>query len=330
MDYVEGTHLSDILKKPTVSNQEKEILNPDIDAMTLDVVYRQIADFMLQLYGLDFSSIGAISEDFYGLNTWSVTDRPLTYNMNELATSAGYPVDQFPTKPFTSANEYFRALADQHLIHLRTQRNLATDSEDARKRYIARHLFAKLAARHHSDKEGPFKIFCDDFRPANILVDRKTLQITAVLDLEFTNAMPAQFAHDPPWWLLLVGPDMWLERGHAMKDFVTLYKPRLEQFLRALEQQETQMRRTHGWVRPLSSLMRDSWQSGDFWFNFAARKSLDVDAIFYTQLDRVNFGGNAGVDLLDDDIQAGIESFVQMKIEQKQKYDRELAILQKE
>jgi hypothetical protein len=113
-----------------------------------------------------------------------------------------------------------------------------------------------------------------------------------------------------------------------MEDFITLYKPRLEQFLRALEQRETEMNRMQGGVRPLSSLMRDSWQSGDFWFNFAARKSLDVDAIFYTQLDGANFGGNAGVDLLDDDVHAGIESFVQMKMEQKQEYDQELALLQ--
>jgi hypothetical protein len=41
-----------------------------------------------------------------------------------------------------------------------------------------------------------------------MLVDAETLKITAVLDLEFTNAMPAQFAYDPPWWLLLVGPEM--------------------------------------------------------------------------------------------------------------------------
>ena len=31
-----------------------------------------------------------------------------------------------------------------------------------------------------------------------MLVDPKTLRIIAVLDLEFTNAMPAQFTYDPP------------------------------------------------------------------------------------------------------------------------------------
>lgn len=286
MDYVEGVHLSDVLKKPTRHKQEKEILNPDINDTTLDIVYRQIANFMLQLYGHDFSRIGAISEDPNGTKSWSVTGRPLTYNMNELVTSTGYPIDSFHTRPFTSTSEYFRNLADVHLIHLETQRNVTANPEDARRHYTARHLFTRLAAGHYTHENGPFKLFCDDLRPANILVD-KNLQITAVLDLEFTNAMPPQFAYDPPWWLLLVGAEMWLERGNAMEDFVRLYAPRMEQFLRAMEQAEAG--RKEDGAPCLSSLMRDSWNSGQFWFNLAARKSLDVDAISETQLDQIYF-----------------------------------------
>jgi hypothetical protein len=135
MDYVDGTHLSDVLKKPTHSKQDKEVLNPDIDGTTLGIVYRQLADSMLQLYELNFTQIGAVSEDLCGSNTWSVTERPLTYNMNELATCTGYPIHQFPTGPFASANKYFRALANQHLIHLKTQRNLATDPECHRQKW---------------------------------------------------------------------------------------------------------------------------------------------------------------------------------------------------
>lgn len=67
-----------------------------------------------------------------------------------------------------------------------------------------------------------------------MLADPTTLRITAVLDFEFTNAQPAQFTYDPPWWLLLLGPDMWLE-NHSNEEFMTRYVPRMEQFLRALE-----------------------------------------------------------------------------------------------
>jgi len=55
---------------------------------------------------------------------------------------------------------------------------------------------------------GPFLPFCDDLRPSNMLVDLETLTITAVLDLEFTNAMPAQSSYSLPWWLLLFGPEV--------------------------------------------------------------------------------------------------------------------------
>lgn len=100
------------------------VLNPDIDNVVLDKIYFQIADYILQLSQLTFIRIGAISKD-NASNTWSVTKRPLTYNMNELASVAGYPDNQFPTTPFESASGYFKAVADEHLTHLWTQRNLA-------------------------------------------------------------------------------------------------------------------------------------------------------------------------------------------------------------
>lgn len=112
-----------------------------------------------------------------------------------------------------------------------------------------------------------------------------------------------------------------------MEEFMSLYKPRLEQFLRALEQVEEETNRRPHSAQRLSSLMRGSWESGDFWFNFAARKSLDVDAIFYTQLDRLNFGGSASIDLLDDGVRAGMESFVEIKMKQKEAYNKQLVLL---
>ncbi|SPO05332.1 uncharacterized protein DNG_08019 [Cephalotrichum gorgonifer] len=43
MDFVEGTLLTDVLKRPTANEQERHILNPDVDNAMLDNVYRQIA-----------------------------------------------------------------------------------------------------------------------------------------------------------------------------------------------------------------------------------------------------------------------------------------------
>jgi Phosphotransferase enzyme family len=321
MDYVDGTRLSTLLKQPTENDQEDVVLNPEIDDITLDILYDQIADYIVQLSELDFNSIGSISEDPTS-NTWSVTGRPLTYNMNELATVSGYPIDKFPAAHFASANMYFQNLANEHLIHLQTQRNLADDTEDAQKRLIARHRFRQLIPQYCIEDAGPFKPFCDDLQPSNMLVDPKSLRITAVLDLEFTNTMPAQFAYDPPWWLLLLGPDMWLER-RTMEEFLARYKPRMEQFLRALERVEarSEFRGKQADGPRLSTRMRDSWRTGRFWFDYGIRKSFDVDAVYWAALHK----GGAGVDWLEEETRAEMESIGQMKMEQLKAYKEECA-----
>ncbi|KAJ5675436.1 hypothetical protein N7462_008333 [Penicillium macrosclerotiorum] len=316
MDYVNGTLLSTVLKQP---DQENMVMNPNIDNTMLDKIYYQIGYFIFQLSQLSFAKIGAISKD-PTLNMWHVTRRPLTYNMNELATVAGYPEDQFPTVPFDRATDYLRSVANEHLIHLWTQRNLADNPKIAEKRFIARHRFAQLVSKYYPDECGLFIPFCDDMRPSNMLIDPETLRITAILDFEFTNAMPAEFTYDPPWWLLLSGPEMWLERG-GMEEFLTLYEPRMEQFLRALERVELEV--MSGGKKPaglsLSSRMRDSWKSGRFWFDYAARKSFDIDTIYWAAL---NHNG-ADSELLDDKSRAEMESFTQTKMEQLKAYKEE-------
>lgn len=188
---------------------------------------------MLQLSKLDFPTIGAISKS-RPLDEWTANKRPLTYNMNKLKTVvSNYSTGGFPTALSSSAKAYLHSLTEEHLFHLRTQRNIANSREDTKRRFIAHHRFKQLVSRYCIKDTGPFKPYCDDLQPSNILADLETLLITAVLDFEFANSMPAQFAYDPPWWLLLLGPNMWFEH-HSMEEFITRYAPRMEQFLRVL------------------------------------------------------------------------------------------------
>ncbi|PKY05494.1 hypothetical protein P168DRAFT_309811 [Aspergillus campestris IBT 28561] len=308
MDYVDGTLLSTILKQP---DQEDMVLNQNVNSTTLDKIYDQITSYMFQLSRLTFTGIGTISRDRGSSATWNVAGRPLTYNMNELATVAGYPVEQFPNAPFDRASDFLRSVANEHLTHLRTQRNLADDAEIAQQRFIARHRFAQLISKYYPEDCGLSIPFCDDMRPSKMLVDPETLQITAVLDFEYTNSMPAELTYDPPWWLLLSGPEMWLEHC-AMDEFVTLYEPRMEQFLRASNNPV---------VDRLSLPVCDSWRTGRFWFDYAARKSFDVDTIYWAALH--NGDDDAGVELLDDKARAEMELFTQTKMEQLKAYKEE-------
>lgn len=202
--------------------------------------------------------------------------------MNELASVvSNYPIHTFPTSPFESNQAYLQHLASQHLTHLTTQRNIASSRADARKRFIARHRMQSLIPRYCLDDAGPFKLFCDDMQPSNMLPDPETWRITAVLDLEFTNSMQAQFSYYPPSWLLLLGPDMWLEH-HTFEGFVERYEPRLGKFLGALRMVEEEKRLPD--ETRLSDKMRESWATGRFWFDYGVRKSWDVDAVYWATL----------------------------------------------
>jgi hypothetical protein len=153
-----------------------------------------------------------------------------------------------------------------------------------------------------------------------MLADPDTLRITAVLDFEFTNTMPAQFAYDPPWWLLLLGPDMWLE-NHSMEEFMIRYMPRMEQFLRALEPVETRMNLKGSERDPLLSVrMRDFWVTGRFWFDYGIRKSFDIDAVYWAALHK------DGDDVLDVKIREEMEKLVDLKMDQLKAYDAECKV----
>lgn len=65
--------------------------------------------------------------------------------------------------------------------------------------------------------------------------------------------------------------------------------------------------------------MRESWRTGRFWFNYAARKSFEVDAVYWAAL----HDDGTGVELLDDKARAEMESFTQKKMEQLKAYKEE-------
>jgi hypothetical protein len=98
----------------------------------------------------------------------------------------------------------------------------------------------------------------------------------------------------------------------------------MEQFLRALERVEIQMASEveQPGQPSLSSRMRDSWRTGRFWFDYAARKSFDVDTIYWAAL----HNDGLGVELLDDKTRAEMESFTQIKMEQLKAYKEECTV----
>lgn len=73
---------------------------------------------------------------------------------------------------------------------------------------------------------------------------------------------------------------------------------------------------------PLPARMRDSWATGRFWFDFASRKSYDVDTIYWKVLHE---GGDAAA-LLEPEVRAGMDAAVEEKMAQLKEYRDECAL----
>jgi hypothetical protein len=84
MDYIgHAKNLNAALNTPGFAREDRPILDPQIDAQKLEMLYGQVADILLELNKLSLPKIGSVAPiDDNGC--WGVKYRPLTMNMNEL------------------------------------------------------------------------------------------------------------------------------------------------------------------------------------------------------------------------------------------------------
>jgi Phosphotransferase enzyme family. len=284
MTLIEGNPLSEYLRDP---KQEMISLNPQIPVSLLKRAYSGIAEIMLELSKPNFPYIGALEQD--NLGTWVIQKRPLTFNMNRLIQFSNIPPSVFAKQCFTNAANYFEELAKQHFYHLEFQQNDAvTDAADCQKKYVARCLFIKIS-REVSKKycKGPFKLFCDDFRPENIFIHSTQPIVTGVIDWEFTYAAPVEFSYVAPWWLLLERPEEW-----ELDSFLARYLPKFRVFLEALR--DTENEKIHNGSltesQRLSEGMEASMENGLFWICLAMRHSSMFDEIYWSFIDPMYYG----------------------------------------
>ncbi|KAI0469799.1 phosphotransferase [Xylariaceae sp. FL0804] len=328
-------------------------LNLNLPESKLRSLWGKMAWVLLQLATPGFPRIGSLLEVD---GSFQVAGRPLTQNMSSMTQLAHVPPAIFPaeSQTFATADEWYLELANMHLAQLIFQHNdLISSEDDCRNKYVARQLFRRLSkqgrlstfgfaqddwsAAHAKvtrssrtpapDGSAAFRLWCDDFRPTNVLIDKPGLddeaEVAAVIDWEFTYAAPAQFVLDPPWWLLFETPEMW--RPSGVDEWSKAYELQLETWLKAMEEQENGAAFLNG--LPLSAHMRASWQTGRFWLNYAARKSWAFDAVFWNFLDERFFGTrDSGVpdeelwktrlDLLGDEERKAMEPFVKRKMKE--------------
>ncbi|GIK03864.1 hypothetical protein Aspvir_007939 [Aspergillus viridinutans] len=324
MTWIEGRKMSEILRKDRPGKED--ILNPDIDPRTLGLLYSQMAEILLELWNLNFDSIGCLGQDKQS-GQYMVDGPPLTLEVNELMRTCGLG-NRTPSGVYHSSTDYIASLLQLQSTHLREQRNSVYDFEDCREKYACRHLMKAIALDFISqeDNHGPFKLFCDDFGPGNVLVD-DSLHVTGVIDWEFCYTAPIQFAGGIPSWLLLQRPHRIInELGAA--GFLDMFLPRAEVFLNCLEQKEG-ITGANPEDR-LSARMRKSIEDRSAWFILAARMVSSVDMIYWELLDEFCWGTRSSIAERIHTVTTipekhkERERFVRLKVRQLQEYYTEL------
>lgn len=316
MTFMEGQMLSLAMKDPDV--EDRQVLNPQISESSLRACYKGMAKFLLELYKPEFPRIGSLKNEN---GEFAVAKRPFTYNMNQLSTWANLPRDELPDRTFESTSDYFESLANQHMSHFKHQRNNAVvDEADCRKKFIARCLFRKIVREFpFEDNKGPFRLYCDDFRPSNMLFDVDEICIGAAIDWEFTYSAPAEFSYVAPWWLLVQNPEDW---ESDLEEFLKRYAPRFDLYLEALRMAESEMLENGSLEESqrLSTRMVLSLDNGLFWLCTAARYSSMFDKIYWAFIDEKYFGALGTVEdrvqHLNQEERDELDGIYEMKMEQ--------------
>ena len=171
-------------------------------------------------------------------------------------------------------------LLQQSTSHLYDQRNSVLDAEEARREFILHRRMQELLPYFISEYDsGPFKLYCDDFHLRNILVDKDTYQITAVIDWEWTYAAPQSFSYTIPSWLILNDPAVWSETSkNRFKKQMTLFTQALEDAEKQREQSWPLEQQNKG---RMSTAMRQSFEDGTFWFEQILRSVHTCSDDFY-------------------------------------------------
>ncbi|KAG9675987.1 hypothetical protein KCU99_g5853, partial [Aureobasidium melanogenum] len=320
--WVEGVSLQSLLEE-LPRPKWGPVLREDIDDEIFYKIYSQMADILLELASTDFNKIGSLtmSKD-NNQPTWSIVTRPLTIKMNEIESDDYVVVDDHTTPPFDNATDYMEHLLQQSTKHLYDQRNSIEDAEDARREFIVRRRMQALLPYFRSRYDsGPFKLYCDDIHPRNILVDSNTYQITAVIDWEWTYTAPQDFSYTIPSWLILEKPSAWIESSK------TKFKKQTMLFTQALEEAERKREQS---LSPelldegrMSTAMRKSFEDGTFWFKQMLLSVHTFDGeVYWPRLEPyLEKRGLLDVGVPDEE---EVQQFVSRKMEDLEAYNKEL------
>jgi Phosphotransferase enzyme family len=267
---------------------------PTLDPPLLSHLYTQLADIFIQLRHCEFPYIGSLTLDPIDDQTpIFLHNRALSIDINDHELGGLSPTSIIgPSKIYTTAIDYIYAQTQLLFNQFDKQQNSVYHEADARYHLYGLHQFRSILMGwlRREYNEGPFILIHGDFRRANVLVDQN-LNITGVLDWEWSRTVPVQMFLPPPWL-----------RGSDIRDLLGIrglgYGSHLANFRDVVKAKEKEKEmHCQGSSReekiPLSKLWDGIYNLSNFLIGQALLR-LDVAGdVYWDNLDRRYFGNDA-------------------------------------
>lgn len=179
-------------------------------------LFRQLAKMHVQISQLHSPRISALDV----VEGRSVPGgAPMPFLLNNQITSYHVPETVFApdimgAKTLSTSRQWYVSIAEIYVAGLLYDTDSERDAEEIREKFVARYLFRQLAKKRNipqrPDDAGPategmnesFRLWCDDFRPHNVLCNDQG-DVQGVIDWEFVYFAPESYVYDPPYWLFI-------------------------------------------------------------------------------------------------------------------------------
>ncbi|EJP66626.1 phosphotransferase enzyme family protein [Beauveria bassiana ARSEF 2860] len=275
-------------------------------------LFRSLARISLSLHSIPFNRIGALS--LQPNMSIAMTNRPLHLYFHMLE-NEGIPSGIPRDRTYAETEAYISDLITVQDNKLRHQPNAIHDVTDCRKQLAA--LTALRAVMHHFIKpelrDGPFFYTLTDLHPSNIFVDEHW-NVVDIIDLEWAHSMPLQMQR-PPFWLTSRGVDGF-DNDAALSEYATV----LDEYFQTYETEERRRNRTDF----QTSVYRDMWHRGSFWYFHAAAIPAAMYGLFNKRIQPLFNKEHARSTAVDDVLHyywgQGLDSFTARKLADKEQY----------
>ncbi|KGQ09099.1 putative 3-hydroxyisobutyrate dehydrogenase [Beauveria bassiana D1-5] len=237
--------------------------------------------------------------------------KSLAFSWENEGIPSGIPRD----RTYAETEAYISDLITVQDNKIRHQPNAIHDVTDCRKQLAA--LTALRAVMHQFIKpelrDGPFFYTLTDLHPSNIFVD-EYWNVVDIIDLEWAHSMPLQMQR-PPFWLTSRGVDGF-DNDAALSEYATV----LVEYFQTYETEERRRNRTDF----QTSVYRDMWHRGSFWYFHAAAIPAAMYGLFNKRIQPLFNKEHARSTAVDDVLHyywgQGLDSFTARKLANKEQY----------